>query len=861
MGKKKVILIGWDAADWQVINPLLEAGELPALQHLIENGVSGNLATLEPVFSPMLWTSIATGKLADKHGVLGFSEPDLQHGGVKPVSTASRKTAAIWNILSSEQYKTNVVGWWPSHPAEPLNGIMVSNFYQKVVKPIGEKWPMPPSTVFPQKYSRLFAELRIHPNELTAEHILPFIPKANEIDQDKDKRLNMFSKILSEAANIHNAATWLIEKTEWDFMAVYYDNIDHFSHGFMKYHPPKMKGIKAEDFELYKNVINSAYKFHDMMLGRILNLTDEHTTVMLISDHGFESGSNRLPSLPKEAAAPAYDHRSYGIFAAMGPGIKKDELVFGANLLDITPTLLHYLDLPLGKDMDGKPLLNIFSEQKALKYIDSWDDIVKRDVSIVEDKETAAEALKMLIELGYIEKPSEKSEEAFEKSKLENDFNLARVYLSSARAEKAAEILEKLHQKENSLRIGLRLAIAYETLGRYKKSIALYETLEKESKQPIQQLLALKASAYVKINQNKKAFDCIQPLLNKKPHTPLTAKRVAQCLIDLKKQKLAFQYLSKALIYHPENASLVFLKGLTSFKRKQYADASDDFLDAINNQFHHPKAHFYLAESLYFLKEYKSALEAYQVAAQQNPKQKKALQRIAQLETMGIEIQNIEKEWLDYSGKNPREIKTSEQAKVKFLEGLDGLSYIVSGLPRSGTSMMMQMLQVGGAQIFSDNKRKADKHNPKGYLEHEGVKRLAKNPKLILEAKGKVVKVVSAQLPYLLPRMRYKIIFMQRKVSEVVSSQQKMRENKDAAFPIHLIEFYEKQLKEIETNILEQIHVDFLKVDYHDTINNPKEIARQLAAFLPELSLNTTAMAGVIEPSLYRNRSKNQIKE
>jgi len=123
----KLLLIGWDAADWKIINPLIEAGEMPALEGLINEGVMGNLATLEPSFSPMLWTSIATGKRAYKHGILGFTEPDSTGQSVRPVSCVSRKVKAIWNILMQEGKRVHNVGWWPSHPAEPLNGISISN--------------------------------------------------------------------------------------------------------------------------------------------------------------------------------------------------------------------------------------------------------------------------------------------------------------------------------------------------------------------------------------------------------------------------------------------------------------------------------------------------------------------------------------------------------------------------------------------------------------------------------------------------------------------------------------------------------------------------------------------------------------
>src|SRR5579863_7511741 len=97
---KKVLLIGWDAADWKIATPLMDQGLMPTLEKLVGRGVMGNLATLQPILSPMLWNSIATGKRPDKHGIHGFMEPDTQNGGIRPVSSTSRKVKAIWNILT-----------------------------------------------------------------------------------------------------------------------------------------------------------------------------------------------------------------------------------------------------------------------------------------------------------------------------------------------------------------------------------------------------------------------------------------------------------------------------------------------------------------------------------------------------------------------------------------------------------------------------------------------------------------------------------------------------------------------------------------------------------------------------------------
>src|SRR5262245_19681610 len=95
----RLLLIGWDAADWKFINPLRDAGQMPNLSRLVDHGVIANLATLRPCLSPILWTSIATGKTADKHGIAGFVEPIPGGAGLRVVSSTSRTTKAIWNIL------------------------------------------------------------------------------------------------------------------------------------------------------------------------------------------------------------------------------------------------------------------------------------------------------------------------------------------------------------------------------------------------------------------------------------------------------------------------------------------------------------------------------------------------------------------------------------------------------------------------------------------------------------------------------------------------------------------------------------------------------------------------------------------
>jgi hypothetical protein len=175
--------------------------------------------------------------------------------------------------------------------------------------------------------------------------------------------------------------------------------------------------------------------------------------------------------------------------------------------------------------------------------------------------------------------------------------------------------------------------------------------------------------------------------------------------------------------------------------------------------------------------------------------------------------------------------------------------------------MMMQMLHAGGAKVFTDGQREADKSNPKGYFEHEGIKQLGRNKRLILQAKDQVAKVVAPQLKFLPPAARYKIVFMNRKVEEVVASQQKMSGRHEDRFPLHLVNFYRKQIEEIHSGIFTQVHVDYLEIDYHEAVKQPEAAAKKVAAFLPELKLDVAAMSEAVDPELYRNRMQKQKSE
>jgi len=479
---KKVLLIGWDAADWKVINPLLDQGLMPTLDDFINHGVMGNLATLRPILSPMLWNSIATGKRPNKHGIHGFMEPDTQNGGIRPVSSTSRKVKAIWNILTQRGFKTHVLGWFAGHPAEPINGISVSDLFPYATAPQDQPWPLPPGAVHPESLRDTFAELRMHPADVTEAAILPWIPRAAEVDQEKDKGLMSFAKILSENCSIHNAATWILQNEPWDFLAVYYNGIDHFCHGFMHYHPPRMEGIPEDRYEIYKDVVNGAYRFHDMMLETLLNLAGPEATVLLVSDHGFHSDHLRPRGIPAEPAGPAVQHRPFGIFCMKGQHVQQDERIYGATLLDVTPTILTLFGLPVGADMDGRVLVQAFEEPPQIARIPSWEQELgecgMHPSDLRMDPAAAQAVLQQFVALGYIQPPSEDQSKAVASAVREANYNLARDYLDCGRPDDALPLLEDLAKNDpKQTRFQMHLAQCYLALSRRAEAKQILEAL------------------------------------------------------------------------------------------------------------------------------------------------------------------------------------------------------------------------------------------------------------------------------------------------------------------------------------------------------------------------------------------------
>lgn len=926
---QRLLLVGWDAADWKIIRPLLRKGEMPHLARLMAAGVRGNLSTIYPPLSPMLWTSIATGKRAHKHGIHGFTESTEDGLSMRPISNLGRKAKAFWNILNQNGKRSIVVGWWPSHPAEPIRGAMVSNHFP----PASMDEPgraMSPGTVWPEELAANLDELRVHGVEITGEMLRMFVPRMQEVDQSKDKALHDLAAAIAETLSIHGAATELIEREPWDMAAVYYVGIDHFSHRFMRY---RAGGTKRANRELYAEVVPNAYRWHDLMLGRLLQLAGEDCAVMLMSDHGFHSDRLLPDYIPAEAAGPAVEHRQFGIFCLAAPGVHRNKEIFGATVLDIAPTVLHLFGLGAGADMDGKVLLNAFEKPAAIAPVASWDEIAGEDGRHAAwrqyDGPSAVEALEQLVKLGYVAPPGEDARRNVARAIEENRYNLARDYLEAEMTEQAAEILEELiAQDDEQGRYHLHLfqaklqqrdfAECRRVLDRFDaaceafvpKAAAELERLRAECADDKVAMDAFGRPASGEFHERAKLrekaggfrFERLIARVRVALGEPRTEERtqelrrmldvletgaaknpdlamfVATGLATMGEFARALEHTRRVRRADPDRYQAMALEARIHQAEGRHRECVESALDSLALVYFQPVLHYQMGLSLAHLGESAHAEQALRVAIAQMPGLIGAHDALAQLMKQAgnpgeAGVHQAQAEILRKRTRGGASKKAAARNADGAANGTPGIGEawtgsppadrarvvtIVSGLPRSGTSMMMQVLRAAGIEPYTDGQRAADSDNPRGYLEHERARRLHEDAAWMGEARGKAVKVVAHLLPRLPKTEEYRVVFLQRDLKEVVASQRVMLERLGRAPAkidnARLAKIFSGQLVRIQQWLRRSAGVEILAVNYARALEDPAGTAARLAEFLGE-PFDRAAAAAAIEPSLRRQRA------
>lgn len=404
----QVVLIGIDGADWRHIYPFLEEGLLPNFRYLLKNGSHGYLKTYPPGMSPVVWTSIATGKSMVKHGVIDWVY--LNESGAKvPYTGNELKATRVWRILNFSNKKVGVINWLCSYPPEKVNGYVVSEGFKHgvAISPLEGKITYP-YTLLKKIEPRLKRGEEAY-FQIVKEEGLPDVYKTKLSDERKGE---LKTWILQDKS-IEDVSLYLLTIAPVDFFATYFrivDVIGHYSSGMVKKEVAESwaqeclsKGIVSEklqsDFEKeIRNIFKPYYIYIDRVIGKFLKKVSNNTTIIVVSDHGFRiscKGFGHYPDPPD------------GIIVIKGPEVKKNHEIKNATIYDITPTILHIFGMPVAKDMDGKVILEAFKDKyrkgKKVDYVESYENFsqeIKRKREGIDrlDEET----LEQLRALGYI---------------------------------------------------------------------------------------------------------------------------------------------------------------------------------------------------------------------------------------------------------------------------------------------------------------------------------------------------------------------------------------------------------------------------------------------------------------------------
>ncbi|HEX6851575.1 MAG TPA: alkaline phosphatase family protein [Candidatus Polarisedimenticolaceae bacterium] len=424
MSARRLVVVGWDGADWEILDPMLAAGRMPHLAGMLASGVRADLRSYDPMFSPLLWTTMATGKPPTQHGIADFLVKDPGTGKRRPITSDFRKVKALWNICGDLGRESGWVAWWATFPAEPIRGTMVSELLASVSMRGADAALAVKGIASPESWLSERRDLIVAAADVTYEEMARLFPVARAEFEDARRRapeeqvdpdskaapdpLTFTVKLLSATRTYHNVGVDML-KSGLPVVSIYYEAPDMMGHRFQHYMPPKMAMVSDEEFARFRDAVGNYYEVQDRMLGEVLAAAGPDADVVLVSDHGFRNGDDRPTDVaPFTTGQPAEWHRPWGIFAARGPSFRTGR-IGPASLYDIAPTLLYLQGFPQADDMPGRVieaalrpgLLASRSPSRIRSYELVGDRIARRAPAEI-DPAAMEEMMANLRALGYV---------------------------------------------------------------------------------------------------------------------------------------------------------------------------------------------------------------------------------------------------------------------------------------------------------------------------------------------------------------------------------------------------------------------------------------------------------------------------
>jgi hypothetical protein len=315
-----LLLVGLASCDEAIARQMMAAGRMPNLAGAKAAGAWGSLLAGEPHVGLASWTTLATGCHPETHGVLDAAMVRLDGGGVSQAGLAAWQVPSLWQAVAAAGRRTLTVGWPATWPATSWPDLHVDVRFASPNGADFDTWVMPLDCVSPPALRERLRELRLHPTDVTGAMLAPFVPRLAELDQQADTRLAELAVAIAATTTLHAAATELLQSEVWDLACVHYPLLDDVQRRF---------GVLASD-SAWGGVVDAAYAFADMMLGRLLTLVGPDTSVWLVSPNGL--GNRR------------------GVIVARGRWIAPGTTLSPVRLVDVAPTVLARFGLTMPTD-------------------------------------------------------------------------------------------------------------------------------------------------------------------------------------------------------------------------------------------------------------------------------------------------------------------------------------------------------------------------------------------------------------------------------------------------------------------------------------------------------------------------------
>jgi tetratricopeptide (TPR) repeat protein len=469
----RVIVFGLDGADPATIDLLLSEGKLPHFAKLRQEGAYAPLLSQKPLLSPVIWTTIATGKTPDLHRIGHFVAVSAA-GEQLPVTSRMRQVKALWNILSEKDRSAAVVGWWATWPPETIRGSVVSDHfaYHFLMEGAGSARPpaagSQPGTTYPEGLARRLEGDAKRPQDVTREELAPFVDvSAEEFARPFafENDLAHFKWAYATAGSYTKIGLRLWKEDRPDDLFVYVEGLDSASHLFGHlFRAGNLSGELAEQQRRYGRAVEEMYAYADRLVGSVMDAMDSRTTLLVVSDHGFELGKLQDdPSKTRDMRRVSeVFHRPEGVLYLYGHGVKRRVKLNRPTILDIAPTVLALNGLGRASDMRGRVLAEAL-DITVPAPVPTYETGATARASTPASGDTAAdpEIVKKLQSLGYIGATSPSG-----------DRNLAGIHFEAGRYAEAAKeyaTLVESDPKDSGLRASYAGALG--ALGQYDAAL------------------------------------------------------------------------------------------------------------------------------------------------------------------------------------------------------------------------------------------------------------------------------------------------------------------------------------------------------------------------------------------------------